>query len=265
LKDAHGSVIGLLSVGLDITERKQAEAMVHELQKVAQQRERLADVGAITAQIVHDLGNPLAGISMQAQLILRRAARDETQAVSTIIKPVQRILAEVHRLDTLSKEFMEFSREQRLDVKQLHLPRLLHEVIELWEPVAAARAIALTLDVPHDLPALAADGEKLHRVFDNLIKNAIEAIDTGPGRIAIQIERPAGAAVCIRVTDTGPGIADTVEVFRLFETTKTHGSGIGLAVARQIVLAHRGTIEVARLDPHGTIFRIELPCAWPIS
>jgi len=264
LKDAHGGVIGLLSVGLDITERKQAEAKVRELQKVAQQRERLADIGAITAQIVHDLGNPLAGISMQAQLILRRAARDETQPVSTIVKPVQRILAEVHRLDTLSKEFMEFSREQRLEVKQVHLPHLLHEIIDLWEPVAAARAIALTLEVPHEPPALAADSEKLRRVFDNLIKNAIEAIDTGPGRITIQIARLASAAVCISLTDTGPGIADTVEVFRLFETTKTHGSGIGLAVAKQIVLAHRGTIEVARIDPHGTVFRIELPCAGPI-
>ena len=261
LTDADGVVIGLLSVGLDITERKRAEATVRELQKVTQQRERLADIGAITAQIVHDLGNPLSGISMQAQLILRRAARDDTQAVSTVVKPVQRILAEVHRLDMLSKEFMEFSREQRLDVKQVHLPRLLHEVIDLWEPVAAARAIALTLDMADDLPALAADGEKLRRVFDNLIKNAIEAIDTGPGRIAIEIVRPAGEAVCISVTDTGPGISDTVEVFRLFETTKMYGSGIGLAVAKQIVLAHRGTIEVARLDPHGTVFRIELPCA----
>ena len=263
LKDARGAVIGVLSVGLDISERKRAEATAHEWQKVAQQRERLADLGAITAQIVHDLGNPLSGISMQAQLILRRATRDESQAVSTVVKPVQRILAEVHRLDALSKGFMEFSREQRLDVKPVHLPHLLHEVIELWEPVAAARAIALTLDVPHDLRPLAADGEKLRRVFDNLIKNAIEAIDAGPGRIAIEIARPAREAVCISVTDTGPGISETVEVFRLFETTKTHGSGIGLAVAKQIVLAHRGTIEVARLDPHGTVFRIELPCAVP--
>jgi two-component system sensor kinase FixL len=264
LKNAQGAVIGLLSVGLDITERRLAEAAVRELQKAAQQRERLADIGAITAQIVHDLGNPLSGISMQAQLILRRAARDETQAVRTVVKPVQRILAEVHRLDALSKEFMEFSREQRLDVKQVYLPRLLHEVIELWEPVAAARAIALTLEVLHDLPAVAADAEKLRRVFDNLIKNAIEAIDTGPGRIAIQIVQPASATVRVNVTDTGPGISDTVEVFRLFETTKTYGSGIGLAVAKQIVLAHRGTIEVARIEPHGTVFRIELPCDGPI-
>lgn len=265
LRDGHGSVLGVLSVGLDITERKRTEETVRELLKLAQQRERLADIGAITAQIVHDLGNPLAGISMQAQLILRRAARDETQALSTIVKPVQRILAEVHRLDTLSKEFMEFSREQRLDLKPLDLRRLLQEIVELWQPVAAAHAMALTLEAPHNLPALIADREKLHRVFDNLIKNAIEAIDEGPGRIGIQITLPAREAMCITVTDTGPGISDTVEVFRLFETTKTHGSGIGLAVAKQIVLAHRGTIEVARLKPSGTVFRIELPCAGPIS
>jgi two-component system sensor kinase FixL len=260
LKDGHGRVIGLLSVGLDVTERKWAEAAVRELQKLAQQRERLADIGAITAQIVHDLGNPLAGISMQAQLILRRAARDPTHAVSSMVQPVQRILAEVQRLDTLSKEFMEFAREQRLDLRPLAVEDLLQDVVELWEPVAAARAVTLTLETLPHAPALLADREKLHRVFDNLIKNAIEAIDHGPGRIGIQIAQPTPDVMSISVSDTGPGIADTVEVFRLFETTKAYGSGIGLAVARQIVLAHRGTIAVARLEPHGTVFRIELPC-----
>ena len=265
LKDAHGGVVGLLSVGLDITERKLAEERLRELLKLDRQRERLADIGAITAQIVHDLGNPLAAISMQAQLILRRAARDATQTISTVVKPVQRILAEVHRLDMLSKEFMEFSREQRLDLKPVDVRRLLQDVVDLWEPVAAERRMTLTLEAAHDLPALTADREKLHRVFDNLIKNAIEAIDKGPGRIGIQIAPPTRNVVSISVTDTGPGISDTVEVFRLFETTKAYGSGIGLAVAKQIVMAHRGTIEVARLEPHGTVFRIELPCMGPIS
>jgi two-component system sensor kinase FixL len=265
LRDAHGSVFGLLSVGLDITERKLAEERIRGLLRLDRQRERLADIGAITAQIVHDLGNPLAAISMQAQLILRRATRDATQTLDSVVKPVERILAEVHRLDMLSKEFMDFSREQRLDLKPVDLRRLLRDVVDLWEPVAAARGMALTLEAARGLPTLTADHEKLRRVFDNLIKNAIEAIDNGPGRIGIQIASPARNVVSVSVTDTGPGISDTVEVFRLFETTKTYGSGIGLAVAKQIVMAHRGTIEVARLEPHGTVFRIELPCPDPLS
>ena len=252
--DALGRQIG------DFIDRKRAEADLRDLQKVAQQRERLADIGAITAQIVHDLGNPLAGVSMQAQLILRRASRDASQPVGSVVKAVESILGEVRRLDSLTKEFMEFSREQRLDLKPLDLRRFLQRIVDLWQPVAAARTIALTFHPPAELPPLTADEEKLHRVFDNLVKNAIEAIDRGPGQVAIHVTQERPQAVRIAVTDSGPGIPETVQVFRLFETTKPEGSGVGLAVARQIVLAHCGSIEFARLVPRGTVFNVDLPC-----
>jgi len=250
-------------IAIDVTERRRAEAELRELQKVSQQRERLADIGAITAQIVHDLGNPLAGVSMQAQLILRRASRDASQPVGTVVKAVESILTEVRRLDSLTKEFMEFSREQRLALKAVDLRHFLQRVVDLWQPVAATRAIAINLDAPSQVPPLTADEEKLHRVFDNLVKNAIEAIDCGPGRVAIEVTQRHPGAVRISVTDTGPGIPDTLQVFRLFETTKPDGSGLGLAVARQIVLAHRGSIACARVSPRGTVFNVDLPCGRP--
>ena len=260
-----GTPAMVAGVAIDVTERRRAEAELRELHKVAQQRERLADIGAITAQIVHDLGNPLAGVSMQAQLILRRAGRDPNLPVSTIVKAVESILAEVRRLDSLTKEFMEFSREQRLDLKSIDVRRFLHRIVDLWQPVAGARAIALTFDAPPAVPPVTADEEKLHRVFDNLVKNAIEAIDRGPGHVAIQVTAMNANAIRIAVTDTGPGIPESVQVFRLFETTKPEGSGVGLAVARQIVLAHRGSIECARLQPRGTVFNVDLPCDGPLA
>lgn len=251
-------------IALDITERKRTEAKLREFEKLAQQRERLADIGAITAQIVHDLGNPLAGLSMQAQLVLHRARRDERQPVSVVVQPLERILTEVRRLDMRIKEFMEFSREQRLELKPIDLGHFLQEVVDVWQPVAAERRIGLSVHTPGDGLALTADDEKLRRVFDNLVKNAIEAIDQGPGEVGIQVTA-APEAVSIAVTDTGPGMPESVQAFRLFETTKTNGSGLGLAVVKQIVLAHRGTIEFTRLHPHGTSFRIDLPRGGPTA
>jgi PAS domain S-box-containing protein len=253
------------AVAIDITERMRTEGQLRELQKLAQQRERLADIGAITAEIAHDLGNPLAGLSMQAQLVLHRVRRDERQPVGFVIQPLERILSEVRRLDGRIKGFMEFSREQRLKLNSVDLTRLLQEVVEIWRPVAAERGIVVIMEnPPHDI-SLTADDEKLRRVFDNLVKNAIEAIDRGPGQVGVAISAPAPAAVCISVSDTGPGMPDTVEGFRLFETTKADGSGIGLAVVKQIVLAHYGTVEFSRRTPHGTVFRIELPRGGPGS
>jgi PAS domain S-box-containing protein len=246
-------------IAIDVTERRRAETELRELQKVTQQHERLADIGAITAQIVHDLGNPLAGVSMQAQLILRRANRDPSQPIGTVVKAMQSILTEVSRLDSLTKEFMEFSREQRLVLKAVDLRHFLQRVVDLWQPVAATHGIAINFDAPRHVPPLTADEEKLHRVFDNLVKNAIEAIDRGPGHVAIQVTQHDPGAVRISVSDTGPGIPDTLQIFRLFETTKPDGSGLGLAVARQIVLAHRGSIACSRLSPRGTVFNVDLP------
>ena len=93
----------------------------------------------------------------------------------------------------------------------------------------------------------------------------VELSDHGPGHVAIHVTAKKANAIRIAVADTGPGIPETVQVFRLFETTKPEGSGVGLAVARQIVLAHRGSIEWARLEPRGTVFNVDLPCNGPLA
>jgi PAS domain S-box-containing protein len=262
--NGDGTVRLVGGVAIDITERRRAETELRELQERAQQRERLADIGAITAQVAHDLGNPLAGLSMQAQLLLQRIKRDGTLPVSTIVQLVERIITEVRHLDALIREFMDFSREQRLDLKCINLSGFLQQVVEVWQPVATARDIALTVDqLPNGL-SLTADDEKLRRVLDNLVKNAIEAIDRGPGQVSIHVTVPGPEAVCISVADTGPGIPETLQAFRLFETTKPQGTGLGLAVVKQIVLAHHGKVRFDRLSPHGTAFHVELPCRGPL-
>ena len=250
------------SLQREIERRIRTEGELREARNLAQQRERLADIGAITARIVHDLGNPLAAVSMQAQLILRRVERAD--AIATVLAPAKRILSAIQRLDVLVREFMDFAREQRLDLKAVHLPVFLADVAALWEPVAAHREIALTVAVEHEARSLQADEEKLRRVLDNLVKNAVEAVDRGPGQIRIHASNPAPERVRISVEDTGPGIGKDVQVFRLFETTKPQGSGLGLAVARQIVMAHGGGISFAPVQPHGTVFHVELPRRGPV-
>lgn len=243
----------------DVSERRAMEGALSEARRVAEQRERLADIGAITARIVHDLGNPLAGLSMQAQLIQRRVTRNPDRPSQDLAAPAERIVSEVKRLDSLVKDFLDFARQQRLDVRTIVLPPFLQRVIDLWQPVAAAREIALTLELAPELRELSADEDKLRRVLDNLVKNAVEAIEHGPGRVALQAGWADDDRVRITVTDDGPGIPDGVEMFKLFETTKRNGSGLGLSISKQIVLAHGGNIGVERLAPHGTAFHVDLP------
>lgn len=242
----------------DTSERRAMEADLEAARRHAEQRERLADIGAITARIVHDLGNPLAGLSMQAQLIQRRVTRHPDRPGRDLTGAAESIVAEVRRLDALIKDFLDFARQQRLDLRAIVLPPFLQRLVDLWQPVAAARDIALTLDVAPNVARLTADEDKLRRVLDNLVKNAVEAIESGPGQVDVRA-RLEGDRVRIAVSDTGPGIPESVEVFRLFETTKRNGSGLGLSIAKQIVVAHGGNIGFERRDPRGTTFYVDLP------
>src|SRR5262249_29407760 len=164
ITDAAGQRF-LAGMGIDVTERRRAEAQVFELQKLAQERARLADIGAITAKIAHDIGNPLSGLSMQAQLVLQRARRDPNHPLGTVVKPVELLFFEVRRLEGLIREFLSFAREQRLDLQRIELPPFLREVLDAWRPVASAHRIVLQLDDTESPKQIEADEGKLRRVM----------------------------------------------------------------------------------------------------
>lgn len=256
---ADGEVI-YTAIVRDVTERQRSEAELRELQRVAQQRERLADVGAITAKIIHEVGNPLAALSLQVQLIRRRLQRDPSAPLASIAPTVDQIHHEARRLEGLVHELMAFPGEQRLETTRIDVRRYLGEVVEGWRPFAAPRGIDLRLDVASGVGTMPGDAEKLRRVFDNLLKNAIEAIDRGPGEVVVRARLPRDGKLSILVEDSGPGISDRIQIFHLFETTKPNGTGLGLAVAKEIVLAHGGEIGFAKREPRGTIFQVDLPC-----
>lgn len=247
----------------DISQRRAAEAELRELQHVAAERARLADIGAITAKIVHDLGNPLAALSMQAQLILRRARRGDFAPTAPVEAPASQILQTLRRLEGLVREFNDFARDQRLDLRPVGLASLLASCADLWQALASERGIALGVAPGGGLPAVRADEVLLRRVLDNLVKNALEAVPAGNGRVVLSAAPSDGGTVCIAVDDNGAGIAEGLDVFRLFETTKPEGTGIGLAVARQLVEAHGGSIAHAPRAGGGTRFTIVLPVGGP--
>lgn len=259
LRGPDGKTAALLAVGEDITERMRADQEMRSLEQRARERERLADIGAIAAKLVHDLGNPLSGLSMQAQLLQRRAQSVPGAGIS---QPAERIVAAAARLNELIRSFMDFAREQRLELHDVDLRAMLSDLVTLWKPVARSGGIDLSLRVDNGDGRVRADDSKLRRVFDNLIRNAIEASE-GDGGVRLAVETAASGRVRVRVDDDGPGVAPGVDVFRLFETTKTNGTGIGLAVAKQIVVAHGGSITFVNREPCGASFTVELPVRGP--
>jgi two-component system sensor kinase FixL len=248
-----------MAIVRDVTDRRRAETELAEMRKREERHERLADIGAITAKIAHDLGNPLSGLSMQAQLILQRARKDGSQPISSILKPAEQLVAEVRRLGDLVREFLAFAREQRLELASIELEPFLREVVDLWRPVAEPHGIRLDIRGAPAVERFEADRGKLRRVLDNLVKNAIEAIGEAPGEVTITTSVSGSEKLRISIEDTGSGIPDNVQVFRLFETTKPDGSGLGLPVSKQILIAHGGNLVFEARSPRGTAFHAELP------
>lgn len=243
----------------DVSERHRAEKELARLRRLSEQSQRLADIGALTAKIVHDLANPLAALSMVSQGILRRIDRSPEARVETIRPQAERVVTTAQRLDALLAEFKDFARGQRLEVGDVDLATLLAAVEAFWEAEANAAGVTLEVELPTQPVVLRGDREKLHRVFDNLLKNAIDAIGGGGGSIRVRAAEDDAGGVRVRVQDTGPGIPADIDVFALFESTKPEGTGLGLAICRQIVEGHGGTISAGSLPSGGAVFEVDLP------
>lgn len=256
------AVANIVSTALD---RDRVSKQLEDARRKAALRERLADVGALAAKIVHDIGNPLAGLSMSAQNVQRRLERGTDLTEEAIGRPIDRILKTVRRLDGLVSEFKQFLRHQDLDLQDVEIPALLGEIVDFWKEEAGAREIQLVMDPVVDLPAIKADPQQIRRILDNLVKNALEAIDAGPGEVRLKAELLDPEKIRLSVDDSGPGVPDGIDVFALFETTKREGTGLGLPIVRQIATAHGGGLEFARLEPHGTRFVLDLPVRGPLS
>ena len=241
----------------DVSERDQAEAERARLNTQLHQHERLADIGTMTARIVHDFGNPLAGLSMTAQQMLRRIDRSPTSPLEELRVPLERLIATTGHLDELLRDFKDFAREYRLSLEPVALAPFLEEVVQLWQPEAEGRDVTLTLEAAGDL-AVRIDRHQCRRLFDNLVKNALEAIDRGPGQVSVRAALLTPETIRVSVLDSGPGIPEGLDVFALFETTKPYGTGLGLATCKQIVTAHGGGLNFAAATPHGAIFHVDL-------
>jgi signal transduction histidine kinase len=218
--------------------------------------ERLAAVGNLAAAVAHEIRNPLSAVSMGLQ---RLRAEFEPAEPEEYRRMVDLVRGEVRRLNTIVEEFLSLARPIQLRPEPVPVAALLDEIRELVGPQAGQAGIAIGRVIPASLPDVRADRNRIKQVLLNLVLNAIEATPSG-GRLTLGAAA-SSAGLTLTVTDTGSGIPAEVlpRVFEPYVTTKTRGLGLGLAIARQIVEAHGGRIEVESQAGSGTSFRITLP------
>ncbi len=228
--------------------------------EVVRERERLAELGAIAAKLVHDIGNPLSGLTMRVEHMRRLADTPDGLPPEKLRASLDHVRNAAASMNALIRGFMDFARGQRLQRSKVDIAALLSVIVDLWAPVAAQSNASIVLDTGQGLLFVHADAEQLQRVFHNLIRNGVEAVAGGCGKTVRVSAELSDGRVAVSVCDDGPGVPANVDVFHLFETTKPGGTGIGLAVAKQIVSAHGGTISHRPRAGGGAEFRVELAC-----
>jgi signal transduction histidine kinase len=222
-----------------------------------QQREgltRFATLGRFSAQMAHDLKNPLAAARGAAELLegeVKSLGRDDLGHFSTLlVQQLDRLTGIIDRYQRLSR--MELER-QRVDVNAL-----VEKVLSL-QGLAAGSHITLTRTLAADLPPTSLDPELIASALENLVKNAYEAMPNG-GTVTVSTGREE-QTLRLSVRDTGQGMDPRTreQVFGLFFTTKAQGSGLGLAFVQQIARAHGGEVHLESKEGHGTLVELRLP------
>ena len=259
--DKHGHIVEYQAVGQDITERKHTEDAMQGLAHAG----RLALVGELTGSIAHELSQPLAAIlsnSEAAELLLA--------SESPSLDEIRAILADIRKDDLRASDVIHhvraLLRKRELQMLPLDLNQIADEVSRLASPDARRRGIVVETELSPALPAVRGDRVYLQQVLLNFFLNGMDAMTDTPQaerRIIVRTQLNGEQSITVSVIDTGHGIrsGQLSDVFKSFYTTKEHGMGLGLAIARSIIEVHGGRIWASNNPRGGATLCFSLPVA----
>jgi two-component system NtrC family sensor kinase len=218
--------------------------------------ERLATVGRMAAHITHEIRNPLASVGLNLELLGDEVGPQNPEAK----RLVESIGNEVDRLSDITETYLRFVRLPKPKLEREDLGALVASVVEFSRGELAQSGIEVVVELARELPELELDESQVRQAVLNLIRNAKEAMPDG-GTLRITLSPRVDGMAMLQLTDSGPGITaeNQAKIFDPFFSTKSKGTGLGLALVQQIVGDHGGRIEVACPKSGGTTFTLLLP------
>ena len=280
--EKSGKIAKFIHISRDITQRlKEEEEITRRLEQMVDERTRqlqethakllhqdkMASLGKLSASVVHEINNPIAGILNLVMLIQRIIDEDQLQEKDLPLfkKYLDLMETETHRISRIVSNLLAFSRPKKAEVRPLDLNQLIEKTLILNSNLLKVNQIKVVKRLASDLPEMKGSEDQLQQVFMNFVSNAAEAMETqNGGTLTIETRHVVNEGrIVIYFKDTGPGIPkeDFSELFEPFFTTKTDGKGVGLglSVAYGIVKEHGGYIFVESDQGAGTTFRLTLP------
>ena len=237
-------------------------------QQLIEQRERLVQAERVAAwrelarRLAHELKNPLFPLQITVENLLQARARQPAQFDEVFRESTSTLLAELANLRTIVGRFSDFAKMPAPDFQTVDVNEAVRRAVKLFEarPNASLEsAVSIQMDLEDKVQPIRADPDLLHRVLQNLILNAFDAMPLG-GTLTLRT-RAAADGVSLEVCDTGKGLTqeECERLFTPYYTTKQYGTGLGLAIVQSVVSDHGGRISVESQPDQGTTFLIDLP------
>jgi PAS domain S-box-containing protein len=265
LRDDEGMIIGTLSSGLDITDRKKAEEDKLAIEAHLRQAQKLESIGTLASGVAHEINNPLMGMMNYAELVMDKV--QDPKAVEYL----EEIGNEGNRVAKIVRNLLSFSRQDNEEHVRARIADIIDDSLSLVGSILKRDQIRIKLDIPENLPQLKCRSQQIQQVFINLLTNAHDALvarypgydDNKLVRITVRLfEKEGEDWIRTTIEDHGIGISEdlTRRVFDPFYTTKPRdkGTGLGLSVSFGIVKEHHGELTVESVLGEFTRFHMDL-------
>lgn len=260
--DDHDEVSAMGNVlNYFMSSMEEQDAQMKIIRDEMNQTRRLSTLGKLAAGVAHEINNPLGGILVYSNLLLEDMLPDDPRYAN-----VEKIIRESNRCKNIIKGLLDFARQSHPQLNPADINRIIVEALDnlLWEPVF--KHIRLEKQFDESLPMVMVDASQIQEVFENIIRNAAEAMESS-GVLSITscagVNEEGRKIVEVHFADTGPGIPLEYmgHIFDPFFTTKKcgHGTGLGLAVSYGIIERHGGAVVVRNSDGGGAVFTVRLP------
>jgi PAS domain S-box-containing protein len=252
-----------LVISRDLTEHVLASEALREAQLALAHANRVATMGQLTASIAHEVNQPLAGVTANAEACLRWLDRD-TPDLEAARRSAKWIIDDSNRASEVIRRVRVLANKTDIDKRSLDVNDVITEVILLAQRELTNQQVSLQMELAPTLPTVLGDRVQLQQVIINLVMNgmeAMQAVTDRPRELVIRSRPDEAQQVLVSVTDYGVGIpaVNADLLFNPFFTTKSSGMGMGLSICRSIIEAHDGRLWATANIPHGATFLFALP------
>ena len=264
LRDAPGKIIKWYGTGIDIEDRRRAEESLRQAQADLAHVNRVTTMGELTATLAHEVNQPIAAASINANVCLRLLKRDEPD-LEEASRAATRMVGDVNRAAEVMSRVRQFFRKGSPLREPVDLNELIRGMTGILRNELSQHSIGVRMELAADLPPVMADRVQLQQVLMNLMMNGIDAMKSVNGirQLSLISERGEDSVLLVSVEDTGLGlpVEQADQIFTAFFTTKSYGTGMGLSISRSIIESHGGRLWAGARPECGASFRFTLPAA----